>query len=207
MSHFNITTINLLPGNPFTFTLTNVKQNTVSGFNRKDFLDKLVSLHTISTETELYTLIIDASRCLFGPKVSSWPGADIAVCDGTTTINVVLEAGKTKLKDFTKNSRGTWSWSHCCLAFGSIFREIWYTSNKALVDAIPGCVNGYTSFSSTVPTFTIAEYNACVVAMTNWVTANKLTARSEDDARKVLTAVTQTIDKRTIETNIAFSFK
>jgi len=206
-NNYNINLANITGAAEVTFAVSNVIRQVISGFNRDGFLQEFITKNHVTTELELLDRVLDASRCLFGPKVDNWPGATIVLDQGGTNETITLQAGQTKLAPFKKNNRGPWSWSHCCMAFAGVFKEVWRQHARDHVDLIPGAAGGYTSYCTTLAGFTINDYDACVTAMDNWVNAQGVTKRDAELKARIRIAVSKNITARTIEKDQALSFR
>jgi hypothetical protein len=195
----------------FVFEVSGLTRKTVTGYERNTFLHEFWKKHPTTDSASLMTVLIDASRCLFGPNVQNWPGATIKVGNFVKTdadrFVVKLEAGKSTLKEFNQNDRGVYSWSHCCMAFCGIFCEIWRKAAPVMVKEIPGSYDGYTTYCSTLKGFSERDYDNCVTAMDQFVGSNKLKKRDADMKAKVKRAVMQTVATRNIKTNQALTLR
>jgi hypothetical protein len=185
---------------------------TIQSFSHDAFWSTFLLKHPVKSSEEMMELLLDITRCHFSPKSTSWPGCTIkvtgtkvAVGGGPVEYDFVLPKGQTKIKDFDR-VRGNWNWTHACLATTALFEEIFHRTAKAECEKIPGHVDGYTQFFSTLDGWTEADQTAAEQEFANWVKANGLKARDPATDMKVKAAARATITNRTADT-AAYSFK
>jgi len=197
---YDLAGINL--AQPMTFAVANVAFPIVSSFDRDVFWNEFKTKQPTNTVWELIELLIDISRCHFGPKPTNWPGVKVTVTyhDGSNnqTRDIDLAKGSSKLKSFNRG-RGTWNWTHACLATSGLFHEVWHSNaaGKAAAARINGSHDGHTIYSSTLHNWTQLLQDQAETAMDTWITSIGAKAMDEDRKKKMKTAASNTISNRT----------
>lgn len=168
------------------------------GFSNEKFWDNFYSLHPMPTDQEMIKLVLDATRCHWGPNPRNWPGMDITVTFADNTSFVVsLQAGKTSLKVFKRGAGAIFSWTGTCLATAGVFEEVFRQSNQIDTSSINGNWQGANQFMTTVMNFTEVHYNNCKQSLSTWLTTIGQKPRDAAIQAKIDKAAKATIDNRT----------
>jgi hypothetical protein len=232
--NINLTSIDITAA--ITFNPTAFIHPTVGTFSHAEFWAAFQKEHGATTVEALMTLLADVSRCHFSPKITNWPGLTLAITTtdpqgiaavaavpaagsgsgiaaaparpGPRVYTIVLEAGKSVVKPFTRGKGPGLSWTHYCLATSTLFHQIYHANAEGIAacNRIPGHYAGYTQFMSTCLDWLEANQTQVEAAFTAWANAAGLKARDPAVDVKVKAAARKTITDRTPD-NCALSFK
>jgi len=177
------------------------------GFNRDAFWDEFLNRNSAKDELELLTLLLDITRCHWGPRSQNWPGMEIVANynNGANQYNIVLDSGKTRVAAFDKG-KGVYNWTGACLATAAIFEEVYRQNENCDTTTINGSWNGATQNMSTLDGYTLQHFKSCQGSFKTWI--NSIGAKQRDSKVDVAitTAVTNTISNRS-KANSAYSIK
>lgn len=206
---------------PYSFAVANftsIDQFTVSnfvvpaytgGFNRDTFWDEFGSKNVAKDETELVTLLLDMSRCHWGPKVEQWPGMTVNLRytnAGGANVNIVLDPGKSRVTKFDTGRGKVYTWTAACLATAAIFEQAFRATAGCDTSTINGHWIGCSNHMSTLDGFTADHQKNSDANMDAWITGIGTKKREAKVDAAIKKAVASTIGNRT-KANSAYSLK
>jgi hypothetical protein len=205
---FQITAIDLAQAVTFKTTSWDLAKPT--SFDQVTFWQEFIKQHPVTTEAEILELVLDVTRCHFGPKSTSWPGVEITVGYNTVAVTggaastastrvIVLQKGTSKVKNFVRGKGSKFSFTHACLATAGLFEEAFHsdTEGRTACNSIAGSFEGYSQMMGTLNGWTAAHQASAETAFDAFVTTNGLAARDVKVKALIHTASLATINNRT----------